>query len=324
VSAAWIDAERGGATEAVLSRRWPNTVQGHRQLAAWLTQGGARARVVLEATGTYSLDLALCLYQAPGIEVMVINPRVSKDFAGACGQRARTDATAAHVLREYAARMPFTAWQPPSAAVVEVRAVMRRVATLVTQRIQEQNRLHALNATAALPSVVRRDVREQIAALGRRIARLELEARAGVERAPALRAAYRHLRSVKGIGQRSALALLGELAALPPTLSVRQWVAYAGLDPRPLQSGSSVHPPVRISKRGNVHLRRSLFMPALVALRWEPAVQRFADQLTARGRAPLQVLVAIMRKLLHAIYGMLKTGTDFDGEKFRRSAPVPG
>ena len=319
VSAAWVDAERAAPEEAVVSQRWPNTASGHRQLARWLTQGGAPARVVLEATGSYSLDLALCLQRTPGIEVMVINPRVSKDFAGACGQRARTDATAAHALQEFAARMPFTPWQPPSAAVVELRAVMRRVAALVTLRVQEQNRLHALEASAALPAVVRRDVREQIAALGRRIARLEHEARALVESAPALRAAYRHLRSVKGIGQRSALALLSELAVLPPALDVRQWVAYAGLDPRPLRSGSSVHPPVRISKRGNVHLRRSLFMPALVAVRWEPAVQRFATQLAARGRAPLQVLVAVMRKLLHAIYGMLKSDTDFDGEKFRRS-----
>jgi transposase len=324
VSAKWIDVERGAPTEAVVSQRWPNTASGHRQVARWLTQGGACARVVLEATGTYSLDLAMCLHQTRGIEVMVINPRVSKDFAGACGQRARTDATAAHVLREFAARMAFTPWQPPSAAVLELRAVMRRVATLVALRVQEQNRLHALDATAAAPPVVRRDVREQIKTLAQRVARLEREARALVEAAPALRAAYGHLRSVRGIGQRSALALLSELAILPRELSVRQWVAYAGLDPRPLQSGSSVHPPVRISKRGNVHLRRILFMPALVAVRWEPAVQRFATQLTDRRLAPLQVLVAVMRKLLHAIYGMLKTDTDFDGEKFRRSVPMQG
>ena len=122
---------------------------------------------------------------------------------------------------------------------------------------------------------------------------------------------------------RSALGLLAELAVLPPTLTARQWVAQAGLDPRPVRSGSSVHPPVRISKRGNVHLRRVLFMPALVAVRRSPAVQRLATQLTAQGKAPLQVLVAVMRKLLHAIYGMLKANTDFDGERFRRSALAP-
>ena len=319
VSARWVDVERAATDEAVVRRQWPNTAAGHRQLARWLTSGGRRARVVLEATGVYSLDLALALQRTARLEVMVLNPRVSHDFARACGQRARTDASAATALREYAARMPFVAWEAPSTAALGLRAVMRRVAALVAMRVQEQNRLHALDAAAALPAVVRVDVREQIQALGRRIARLEREARAVVESAADLRAAYAHLRSVRGIGQRSALALLSELAVVPRQLSVRQWVAHAGLDPRPIRSGSSVHPPVRISKHGNVHLRRHLFMPALVAVRREPAVQRLATQLAARGKAPLQVLVAVMRKLLHAIYGMLKTDRDFDGEKFRQS-----
>ena len=91
---------------------------------------------------------------------------------------------------------------------------------------------------------------------------------------------------------------------------------------RTVSSGSSVHPPVRISKRGNGYLRRALFMPALVAVRHNTAVQRLATELAAKGKAPLQVLVAVMRKLLHAIYGMLKTDTDFDGEKFRRSVAI--
>jgi transposase len=322
VSAACLDGAGAASDEAVETKQWPNTAAGHRQLARWVTRGGRPARVVLEATGLYSLDVALALQRTPGIAVMVVNPRVSKDFAGACGQRARTDATAAAVLREFAARMPFVAWEPPSAAARALQAVMRRVAALGAMRVQEQNRFHAVSATTALPAAVRADLREHIRTLGRRIAKLEREALALVEAAPALRAAYRHLRSVKGIGQRSALAILGEVGVLPPALTVRQWVAQAGLDPRPIRSGSSVHPPVRISKRGNGHFRRVLFMPALVASRRNPAVQRFAMDLAAQGKAPLQVLVAVMRKLLHAIYGMLKTDTDFDGEKFRRSVPT--
>jgi len=320
VSATWVEVSRGAADEAVATRQCANTAGGHRELARWLTQGGRRARVVLEATGLYSLDVALTLERTPGIEVMVLNPRVSKEFAGAWGQRARTDATAAGGLREFAARMPFTPWTPPSAAALALRALMRRVVALIEMRVQEQNRLHAMSVTGALPAVLRADIRQHIAALGRQIARLEREARALVEPAPALRAGYRHLRSVKGIGQRSALLILSEVAVLPGSLTVRQWVAQVGLDPQPIRSGTSVHPPVRISKRGNVYLRRALFMPALVAVRCNPAVQRFGLELAAKGKAPLQVLVAVMRKLLHAIYGMLKTDTDFDGEKFRRSA----
>jgi len=320
VSARWLDAARGAADEAPTGQQFANTAAGQRQLARWATQGGRAARVVLEATGLYSLDVALTLQRTARVEVMVLNPRVSKEFAGAYGQRARTDATAAVSLREFAARMPFTAWVPPSAAALAVRALMRRVVALVEMRVQEANRLHAVERTAALPAVLGEDLRAHQRELTRRLRRLEQEALAVVEAAPELRSRYRRLRSVAGIGQRSALLLLAELAVLPPELGARQWVAHAGIDPRPIRSGSSVHPPVRISKRGNVYLRRALFMPALVAVRCNPAVQRFAAALAPRGKAPLQVLVAVMRKLLHAIYGMLRTDTDFDGEKFRRAA----
>jgi transposase len=201
-----------------------------------------------------------------------------------------------------------------------VRTLMRRLVALVEMRVQEANRLHALSRTTALPALVREDLRAHVRDLTRRIRRLELEARQLVESEPGLRARYRHVRSIPGYGQRSALLVLSELVALPTTLDVRQWVAQAGIDPRPIRSGTSVHPPVRISKRGNVYLRRALFMPALVALRRDPAVQRFATDLTARGKRPLQIVVAVMRKHLHAIYGMLRTDTDYDGEKFRRAA----
>ena len=322
VSAAWVDVSSVAADEAVRTRQFPNAAAGHRALGRWLRQGGRAARVVLEATGLYSLAVAVCLARTRDIDVMVINPRVSKEFAGACGQRARTDATAATWLREFAARMPFQPWTPPSPQVLGLRAVMRRAVALVELRVQERNRLHAVDSTTAFPPVLRADLTQHIRALGRQIARLEREARRLVENTPALHAGYRRLRSVKGIGQRSALLILSEVALLPPTLTARQWVAQAGLDPRPVRSGSSVHPPVRISKQGNAYLRRALFMPALVAVRYNPAVQRFARELTANGKAPLQVLVAVMRKLLHAIFGMLKTDTDFDGEKFRRSVPA--
>ena len=95
-------------------------------------------------------------------------------------------------------------------------------------------------------------------------------------------------------------------------------MAHAGLDPRPYESGTSVHRPRRISKVGNRHLRAALYMPALVAIQHEPNVKAFYDKLVAAGKKPVQTVVAVMRKLLHAIWGMLKHDEDFDGNKFFR------
>jgi transposase len=133
---------------------------------------------------------------------------------------------------------------------------------------------------------------------------------------PALATKLAHLVSAKGIGDASAMRILAELLVLPGDLSAPQWVAHAGLDPRPYESGTSVHRPRRISKVGNRHLRAALYMPALVAIQHNPNVKAFYNKLVAAGKKPMQAVVAVMRKLLHAIWGMLKHNEDFDGNKF--------
>jgi transposase len=119
------------------------------------------------------------------------------------------------------------------------------------------------------------------------------------------------------------MRILAELLVLPDDLAAPQWVAHAGLDPRPYESGTSVHRPRRISKVGNRHLRAALYMPALVAIQHEPNVKAFYDKLVAGGKKPLQAVVAVMRKLLHAIWAMLKHDEDFDGNKFFRLTEKP-
>jgi transposase len=100
---------------------------------------------------------------------------------------------------------------------------------------------------------------------------------------------------------------------LPEDRDVRQWVAFAGLDPREYSSGTSVRKHTRISKVGNRHLRHALYMPALVASRHEPHLRGFYEHLLARGKKKRQALVAVARKLLHAIYGMFRSGRHYDG-----------
>lgn len=298
--------------------QFANTSTGHRQLIKWLTKRGRSARVVLEATGVYSLDLAVALDAAPRIEVMVVNPRAARQFADACLQRSSTDTTMAVALREYAARMEFVPWTPPSPQVREVRAIARRIAALTLEKTRELNRQHAAGATADTPAVLLNDVAGNVRHLQRRIDDLERHAVTRITTDPQLQPVYRRLLSVCGIADTTAIQLLGELLALPADMSARQWVAHSGLDVRHVTSGTSVHKVPRISKQGDANIRRILYMPALVASQHEPHVHAFYDQLLAAGKKPLQALVAIMRKLLHAIWGMLKTNTDFDGAKFRK------
>jgi transposase len=309
-----VAMERGGDRKPpiVLS----NDAEGHRKLIQLLSKRGARAQVVLESTGVYGLDLAMALHRAKRVEVMVANPRAVSHFARASLQRSKTDALDAEVIGEFAIRMPFEPWCPPAPQTLELRALSRRIEALTKTVVQEKNRLHANDQSEELSEFVKHDIRELAAHLEERIDGLREQALRVIEQHTELATAFAHLTSIKGIADAAGIQILAELGTLPADMTTRQWVAHAGLDPRHFQSGSSVYKPARISRTGNAHLRRALFMPALVAVQWEPNVRAFYEKLLARGKTKMQANVAVMRKLLHAIHGMLEHDQDFDGEKF--------
>ena len=297
-------------------REFLNTAVGHEGLIQWLSKSATAVQVCIEATGLYSLDLALALHRAEGIEVMVANPRAIADFAKALLQRSKTDQLDADVMLEFARRMPFVAWQPPSSPQLDLRALMRRITGLKLVSQQEKNRLHSVSQSAEITPLVRKDIQSHLVQLERHIEKLEHQAETIVQADRELARQFCHLVSVRGIARVSALHLLAELVVLAPDMTARQWVAHAGLDPRHHESGTSVHKPTRISRAGNRYLRSALFMPALVATQHDPNIRAFYQKLVDHGKTKMQAIVAVMRKLLHALHGMLRTDSDFVGEKF--------
>jgi len=211
-------------------------------------------------------------------------------------KRSKNDQIDAGVLEQFAVHMPFKPWQRPSVATLALHALARRLRELVEMQTAEKNRQHAAGLSKAIPAVVRRDLARSLRAQERAIERLTRQARKLIAQDPQLAERFELLDSVPGIGETSAVQLLGELGVLAPDLEARQWVAYAGLDPRQYTSGTSVHKKPRISKAGNKYLRHALFMPALVA---------------------------VMRKLLHALHAMFKTHQPYDGSKLFRLKSAP-
>jgi transposase len=321
VSAQELAVEIESEDQPIQRLDFANDASGHKALIKRLTKKGRTARVCLEATGNYSLDLALALHRA-GIAVMVVNPKQAKRFAEAMGQRSKTDRIDAGLLREFARRMPFEPWQPPSTQRLQLRMLTRRIHCLTRTLAQEKNRLHAASAVAELSAAVRKDIELNINHLQRRLAALRRQAQALVDSSPELQRMLRRIRAIPGFGTVSALQILGELGALPPDMTARQWVAHAGLDPRKYESGTSVRRPTRMSRIGNRLFRAPLYMPALVAIRRQPQVAAFYQRLLARQKKPLQGIVAVMRKLLHAIFGMLRHDDPFDGSRLF-TAPLP-
>lgn len=291
-------------------------------IARFLARQQARCgqlRVVMEATGIYYLDMAVQLAEA-GVEVMVLNPKAAHHFARAMSQRSKTDALDARMLLAYLQRMDFVPWQPPTRAVLELRQLGRHLGRLAEQKVRLKNQLHALRSTRTSPAVVIEDMQDDLASLERRIERLSAEALARVRADAALSQRFDALDSITGIGPTSALALLAELLVLPRSMNSRACVCHAGLDVRIHRSGSSVELAPRLSKHGNKYLRRALYMPAMVAIVHDPHAKAFRDRLLARGKKKMQALAAVMRKLLTAVWALIRNPQAYDGAKLFASA----
>jgi transposase len=117
-----------------------------------------------------------------------------------------------------------------------------------------------------------------------------------------------------GFGPLTAAKLLGEILDVKLYESARQLAAFAGLAPRLHESGSSIRRKARLSKVGAPRLRKALYFPAIVAMRHNPHVRAMSERLKERGKCPMQIIGAAMRKLAHLAYGVLKSGKPFDPE----------
>ena len=238
--------------------------------------------VCLEATGIYHFDLSLALHDA-GVLLMVVNPKASHNFAKVLMKNSKTDVVDANTLAEYAARMDFVAWTRPSDETIALRSFARRINALTGQKAAAKNHLHALTATSETPKAVLKDAKLAITQLEKRIDRLTADARVLIGKHPELKRILALLTGIKGVGETSAIALMGELLLLPPDLSHREWVKFAGLDPRAFDSGKSVHKKTRISKAGNRHIRAALYFPALSAKQHDKHVKAYFQHLMDNG-----------------------------------------
>jgi transposase len=174
----------------------------------------------------------------------------------------------------------------------------------------EENRL----SSGIIVDSVRRSVEEHLSYLNQEIKRTEELIRTHINNHPTLKRQSELLDSIPGVAETTAAHLLSEITDIKQYRSARQVAAYAGLVPRERQSGSSIRGRTRLSKIGNARLRRALYFPAITAIRCSPFFQRWADGLLKRGKSKMSVICAVMRKLVHLAYGVLKTGKPLDPE----------
>lgn len=287
------------------SESFPNDDTGHDALTTKLARVAVDL-IVMEATGGLERDLA-CALQACGFAVAVINPRQARDFAKAMGYLAKTDRIDARALAELAqvlARHPqrdrFLSVLPTSEQQV-LQALVARRRQLVAMHVAEHQRLSVSHQAA------RKSIEALIQAIRAQLDEVEAELARHIETHHANLA--RQLASVRGVGPATVATLIAEVPELGK-LSRREISALIGVAPFNRDSGQMRGKRTIFGGRGQV--RRSLYMAALAAIRFNPVIRTFYDRLLLAGKPKKIALVACMRKLLTILNAMVRSGKSWD------------
>ena len=289
------------------SRRFDNNAQGFAGLRRWLRSHEVeQLHVCMESTGVYWEPLAESLHEAEYC-VSVVNPLRTHGFAKSELSRNKTDKEDASRIARFCQFHAPGLWAPLPAVRRQLRDMVRHLGAVQKARHQHANRLEG-----RAPEWLRESIERTIAHFDQEIRCLQEQIRDHFKRNPNLRRQRELLETIPGIGEVTATVLLAELPEIERFESARQVAAFAGLTPKHRQSGSSIHGRARLSKMGSSRIRRALYMPAVVARRCNPAIQELAQRLAERGKCPMVIIGAAMRKLLHIVYGVLKTQTPFD------------
>lgn len=293
-----------------------NTLSGQSHLQTYLTEmaqatGADRIEVFLESTGVYADRLCHFLYQVPGVSVHVVPPDRLSHYLKAMGNRGKTDALDAKGIARFGAHHDWTAWKPHLPEIDELRHLIQAIEALKVTLVQVGNRLHADQHRSMANQLVIRAQKQLERQIQTQIVKLQKALAALIRRSEPLRRTSNLLQTIPGIGLETAASVLAMIGDGLPA-SVKQWVGYVGMAPRPRESGTSVRGRATISPSRGRALRKMLYMGILVAVRYNPALKAFYDSLVARGKPKKLALTACMRKQLHIIYGVLRNDKPFD------------
>jgi transposase len=238
----------------------------------------------------------------------VVNPARIKHYGESKLHRNKTDKADAALIAEFCLKEKPAFWEPLGPEIKHLRALIRRLEDQKANLRQETNRLKSGEQDSWVVS----DLQIHIDYLQERIAATEKEIQNFINKTPSLKSQQKLLTTIPGIGDLTAFTLLAEIGDISAFDNAPQLAAYAGLTPRRRCSGSSVHKKSRISKQGRSELRRCLYMPAVVAMTYNPVIRNFSHRMAERGSLKMEIVVASMRKLLHIAFGVLKNRLPFD------------
>lgn len=293
-----------------------NTIKGFSELSLWIKKWHKEPEIPLvicmEATGVYHENCALFLFEK-GYDVSIILPNKAKHYLISMGLKSKNDSIDAKGLSKMGAEQCLDLWQPAGKYFYELRQYTRQHQNLQEQKTVINNQLHALEFGMYDIKPVVKQLKKVVQLFDKQIKELENIIKKHLESDQIVKQKVDNICQIKGIGILTVATILAETNGFELFKNYKQLVSYAGFDVVERESGSSVTGKTRISKQGNSHIRRALFMPAFTAVKYqEPAFFELYERTYAKHAIKMKSYVAVQKKLLTTIYHLWKKNEKYN------------
>ena len=292
-----------------LNAEFENNPKGFKLFFSWLKKHKVLdSKICMESTGKYSHYLANFLFEK-SLCVYVVNPACIKFFANSKIKRIKTDESDAKLIAEFCLERAkeLKVWEPLSPEQFELLELDRLKSDLTDDLTRLKNRLegaHTKESKKKLKSLIKQREKE--------LEEFDKELIKEFDKIETLKENKNLLKTIPGIGEGASKTILLETGNIDRFETGRDLAAYTGVTPSIRQSGTSLKSSGNISRKGNKRLRTILYMPALSAMKHNPIIKKFVDKLKAKGKTGKQIVCAVIRKLIHMIFGVLKNRIPFD------------
>jgi len=295
-------------------KTFANKPSGFAALLVWISKHShpdTPVRFVMEATGVYHESLAYYLSDH-GYEVSVVLPNKISNYIKTLELATITDKTAAAAICQFGLEKKVSLWQKPKALFRYLKQLTRERDQLIAERTVAKNQLHAETAEAFPNEKTITRLKQRIELFNSQEKEIRTEITEIVKQDQELVEKINNVATIPGVGQLTVVIAIAETNGFELIKSKKQLSGYAGLGVKEKQSGTSVKAKPRISKKGNKHLRKAMYMPALSAIRADEHFKAIFTRLVCRHGIKMKAAVAIQRKLLELIYTLWRTNSKYD------------
>ena len=269
--------------------------------------------IVAEPTGTYS-DKLFELAHQQGFEIRLVNPQKSSRYTQVMGHLNKTDELAAELLTQMGSTIELPLYTPPSKAMKERKQIIMTLNGLSKQSRMLSNQIHALEQRLSPSSSALDALNVALSVIEEQKQKLEQELETLTDEEADEFAKY--ARSVVGIGPKSVNLLLIYTNGLKNFDNKNQLPKFIGTVGSVHQSGTSINRRGKITKCGPSLLRACLYNAAKSAIRFNHACKALYKRLRASGKCHKLAMVAVINKLLHQVFAVVKSKTFFDNELY--------